>query len=165
MPLGEHFNRLGKEERGAVAEHVRAEYDKLVFQQPSTYISRNAVADPQAWQDGMCELMAGDPERARGIFEKRVRVRPAALASRSSNCPLCWSSSASSSAGVLVGQDLIRAADVRAQFTLFRLDSDYAEVMRRQVYKRVFSHQSGRKSEGQITWSGAAAPTLARYLA
>ena len=68
--MGKHFNHLSKDDRTAVAEHVRTEYDKLVFQQqPSTYISRNAVADPQGWQDGMCELIAGDPERVEAIVE------------------------------------------------------------------------------------------------
>jgi hypothetical protein len=68
-PLGVCFNRLSKQIREAVAEHVRAEYDKLLLRQPSTYIMKHAQADPQGWRDGMCELVAADPKRVREIMQ------------------------------------------------------------------------------------------------
>jgi hypothetical protein len=49
--------------------HVRTEYDKLIFQQATNYVTRHAQDDPAGWQEGMCELMAADPKRVREILE------------------------------------------------------------------------------------------------
>ncbi len=64
---------MGKTEQAAVAAHVRAEYDKLVFQQPSTYVATNAQADPEGWQERLCELIAGDLKRVEAITEAARR--------------------------------------------------------------------------------------------
>ena len=67
--MGKHFNDLGKNERAAVVAYVNTEYDKLIFQQPTSYVSRNAHADPEGWQETLRELIASDPERVREIME------------------------------------------------------------------------------------------------
>jgi hypothetical protein len=51
--MGIRFNALSETERAAVAAFVEAEYDKLVFQQPGTYVSQNAQTDPKQWQDAL----------------------------------------------------------------------------------------------------------------
>jgi hypothetical protein len=67
--VGKHFNALGKKERAAVVVYVNSEYDKLSFQQPTSYVSRNAHADPEGWQETLRELIASDPARVREIME------------------------------------------------------------------------------------------------
>jgi prepilin-type N-terminal cleavage/methylation domain-containing protein len=68
--LGAEFNKLSKAEQAAVAAYVRAEYDKLVFQEPNSYVSRNAQADPEDWLERLRELIASDRERVRAIVEQ-----------------------------------------------------------------------------------------------
>ena len=67
--MGARFNALNKTERTAVAEYVSAEYDKLLFQQPITYVSKNAQSAPERWQDGMRELIASDPNKVQEIMK------------------------------------------------------------------------------------------------
>jgi hypothetical protein len=67
--VGTYFKALGKAEQAAVEAYVTAEYDKLLFQQPNSYVSRNAEAGPEAWQDRLREVIAADPERVRAITE------------------------------------------------------------------------------------------------
>ena len=71
--MGKHLAALSGEERAAVAAHVRAEYDKLVFQQPATYVAKHAQSNPEGWQDALCELICGDRERVEDILEKARR--------------------------------------------------------------------------------------------
>jgi prepilin-type N-terminal cleavage/methylation domain-containing protein len=116
--LGKYFNRLSEQERAAIREHVRAEYDRLLFQQPTTYITKHAQADPDAWQDGMCELIAGDPLRIREIVAKQGEE---GAVNRSGftliELSIVLVIIGLIVGGVLVGQDLIRAAEVRATIT------------------------------------------------
>ena len=78
--MGRHFDALSEAEQTAVVAYVRAEYDKLWSLQPTRYVLKIIHADPTAWQRGMCELIAADPERVREIM---AALTPGA-ASRSS---------------------------------------------------------------------------------
>jgi hypothetical protein len=54
---------------------VLATYDNLIFQQPTSYVSHNAQAAPERWQDGLLELIASDPKRVEAIMEGRPANR------------------------------------------------------------------------------------------
>lgn len=75
--MGTRFRALSKAEQTVVTACVRAEYDKLLRQQPKSYISANAQADPEHWQEAMCELIAADPKRVREIVEQASKPRKA----------------------------------------------------------------------------------------
>jgi hypothetical protein len=68
--LGSAFGTLGKAEQSAVLAYVRVQYDALVFQQPASYVSKNAQSDPEGWQDRLCELIASDPKRVQAIVNQ-----------------------------------------------------------------------------------------------
>jgi prepilin-type N-terminal cleavage/methylation domain-containing protein len=72
--LGSSFRTLGEAERSAVAAYVRAEYDKIVFQQPNSYVSQNAQSDPEAWQGRLRELIAADGKRVAAIVDAQSRI-------------------------------------------------------------------------------------------
>lgn len=111
--MGTRFYALSKAEQAAVAAYVRAEYDKLLFQQPTSYVSRNAEADPERWQDGMRELIASDPERVREIMEAAHAKRGFTLIEMAIVLVIIGLIVG----GILVGQSLIGAAEVRAQIS------------------------------------------------
>jgi hypothetical protein len=73
--MGKYFSALGKAEQAAVSAHVRAEYEALVQTQASTYATRHAQVDPAAWQEALCELIAGDRERVEATAPA-TRYRP-----------------------------------------------------------------------------------------
>jgi hypothetical protein len=72
--MGKYFSVLGKAEQAAIRAHVRGDYDALVQKQPSTYAMRHAQADPAGWQEALCELIAGDPERVESIVDEARRT-------------------------------------------------------------------------------------------
>ena len=111
--MGRRFNALNKAEQTAVVAHVRAEYDRLLFQQPTSYVSRNAEANPEGWQDGMCPLIASDPERVREIMKAAHAKRGFTLI----EIAIVLVIIGLIAGAVLVGQDLIKAATVRAEAT------------------------------------------------
>jgi prepilin-type N-terminal cleavage/methylation domain-containing protein len=101
---------LSKAEKAAVGAHVSAEYDKLLFQQPTSYISRNARADPERWQDGLREMIASDPDKLREIMAVALWGGGFTLIEMSIVLVIIGLIVG----GVLVGQSLISAAGVRA---------------------------------------------------
>jgi len=112
--LGIRFTALGKMERAAVAAYVRGQYDKLIFQQPTSYVSKNPQTDPECWQDALRELIASDPKRVQAIAEAA-----GSKANLSSGFTLIELSIVLVIiglivGGILVGQNLIAAAGVRA---------------------------------------------------
>ena len=68
--MGAEFKKLNRAEQAAVAAYVRAEYDRLVFQEPNSYVSRNAQADPEVWLERLRELIASDRKRVQAIVEQ-----------------------------------------------------------------------------------------------
>jgi prepilin-type N-terminal cleavage/methylation domain-containing protein len=116
--LGIAFDALGKQEKAAVAAHVRAKYDKLISLQPPTYVSGNAQSDPDAWQAKLCELIACDPKRVQALMDYARRD-----ATRNINgftlieLSIVLVIIGLIVGGVLVGQDLIRSAALQTIIT------------------------------------------------
>jgi DNA-binding beta-propeller fold protein YncE len=75
MPVSKYFEVLSQEEQAAVFSYVRAEYDRVVFQQRPTVISLHAQSNPEQWQDSLRESIASDPGQVRAIMEA-VRTKP-----------------------------------------------------------------------------------------
>ena len=115
--MGVCFDRLNKDERAVVAEHVRAEYDKLLFQQPTTYMAKHAQADPEGGHDAMCELIAADPKRLQEIVEKAGKGAGGYTGFTLMEMAIVLVIIGLIVGGVLVGQDLIKAAQIRNAVT------------------------------------------------
>jgi prepilin-type N-terminal cleavage/methylation domain-containing protein len=115
--LGIRFNALGKMERAAVAAFARDEYDKLIFQQPNSYVSKNAQTDPEQWQDALRELIAGDPKRIEAIVEAANRTPPQSDGFTLIELSIVLVIIGLIVGSVLVGRSLIQAAGVRATIT------------------------------------------------
>lgn len=115
--MGVNFSRLSNQERVAITEHVRAEYDRLVFQQPGTYISKHAEADPQGWQESMCELIATDPARVRAIVDKAKRGGDSAKGFTLIEMSVVLVIIGLIVGGILVGQTLIFQSQIRGTVT------------------------------------------------
>ena len=111
--MGTRFNALSKAEQTAIAAYVSAEYDKLLFQQPTTYVSMNAQADPEHWQNGMRELIASDPKRVWEIMETAHTKNGFTLIEMSVVLVIIGLIVGA----VLVGQSMIAAAGARAQIS------------------------------------------------
>jgi prepilin-type N-terminal cleavage/methylation domain-containing protein len=111
--LGTRFNALGKAEQTAIAAYVSAEYDKLLFQHPATYVSMNAQADPEHWQNGMRELIASDPKRVREIMEAAHSRSGFTLIEMS----IVLTIIGLIVGGILAGQTLIHGAQIQQQIT------------------------------------------------
>jgi prepilin-type N-terminal cleavage/methylation domain-containing protein len=115
--MGIRFNALSETERAAVAAFVEAEYDKLVFQQPGTYVSQNAQTDPKQWQDALRELIAGDPERLEAIIEAANGSPTQSAGFTLIEMSIVLVIIGLIVGGVLVGQSLVAAAGARATIT------------------------------------------------
>ena len=50
-----------------------AEYNRLIREQADSYVSQNARAAPELWQERLRELIASDPKRVQAILEKAHR--------------------------------------------------------------------------------------------
>jgi prepilin-type N-terminal cleavage/methylation domain-containing protein len=105
-------------ERAAVAQHVRAEYDKRICQQPTSYVAKNAQSDPDGWQDRLCELIATEEKRVRAILdyaERKAIDKAGGFTLIEMSIVLVIIGLIVG--GILVGQSLISAATARAQIT------------------------------------------------
>jgi len=129
--LGIGFDALSKSEQAAVAAHVRAEYDRIVFQQPTSYVTKNAQTDPEGWRDRLCELIASDPRRVQAIVNHAQRR----AVGNTDGFTLIELSVVLVIiglivGGVLVGQNLIAAATVRAQISQIERFNTAADTFR-----------------------------------
>ena len=115
--MGRSFNALSPLERAAVTEFVGAEYDRLVFQQPASYVSQNAQANPQHWQQALCELIASDPIRVSAIMEAASRRKANTSGFTLIEMAIVLVVIGLVVGGGVVGRDLIKAAAMRAQIT------------------------------------------------
>jgi prepilin-type N-terminal cleavage/methylation domain-containing protein len=122
LRLGTRFWALSKLEQVAVAEHVGEEFDKIVFQHPTDYVSKNAQADPQGWQDRLCELIASDPRRLQEIVDSaQQKTRVIARAGFTLFEMVIVLIIIGLIAGVaMVGQDLVKAAQIQKAVTELR---------------------------------------------
>jgi prepilin-type N-terminal cleavage/methylation domain-containing protein len=109
--LGANFKKLGKAEQAAVAAYVRAEYDRVVFQQPNSYVAQNAQAAPGACEERLRESIASDTNLLQVITEAASAYRQGFTLIEMAVVLVIIGLIVG---GILVGQDLIRAAGVRA---------------------------------------------------
>lgn len=107
--MGAKFNKLSQAEQAAVQAYVRAEYDKLVFQQPNGYVAQNAQAAPDAWEERLRESIASDPHLLQAILEGGTTSQRGFTLIELAIVLVVIGVLAGA---VLVGQDLIEAARV-----------------------------------------------------
>jgi prepilin-type N-terminal cleavage/methylation domain-containing protein len=110
--MGKHFSALSERERKAVSRFVLAEYDRLLFKQHADATARAAQHDPDGWMARECERIASDASLVNDIL-KKWGTRGFTLIELSMVLVIIGLIVG----GVLVGQDLIRAAQVRAQIS------------------------------------------------
>jgi prepilin-type N-terminal cleavage/methylation domain-containing protein len=113
--LGAEFKKLNKAEQAAVAGYVRAEYDKLVFQEPNSYVSRNAQADPEVWLERLRQLTASDRKRVQVIVEQaRSQRKTNTDGFTLMEMTIVLTIIGLIAGALLVAQDLIEAAELRS---------------------------------------------------
>lgn len=99
------------EEQAVVAAYALRQWEQIVSLEPPSYVSRRAKADPEGWRQSLCELVAADPKRVQAILEQSQRGFTLIELS------IVLVIIGLIVGGVLVGQDLIRAAGERATVT------------------------------------------------
>ena len=102
-----HFEKLNAHEKAAIAAYARDQWERTASLEPSSYVSRNANADPSGWQQRFCELIAADPKLVQEIID--ISQRGFTLVELSIVLIVIGLIVGC----VLVGQDLLRTAQIR----------------------------------------------------